>query len=275
MKENPGAEQETHHELTLYAEPLFQVGSFTVTNAYFTSFIALFILVLFFIAAGRKIKRVPKGAQNFFEIVLEGTLDFIDSITRNRKKSEKFLPLILSLFLFILVNNWLGIFPGIGTIGFEAMHDGHKTFVPFLRGGTADLNTTLALAMISVVMIHVLGVSMIGAWNYFNRFINIKAILEIPKKISKEPMVVLLNPIKAFVSLVEIISELSKVISLSLRLFGNIFAGEVLLTTFLMLTFVIIPVPFYFLEVMVGFLQAFIFSMLVLLSITMATSEEH
>ncbi|MFA5894141.1 MAG: FoF1 ATP synthase subunit a, partial [Candidatus Margulisiibacteriota bacterium] len=194
--------------------------------------------------------------------------------TGSRARSVKFFPLVFSFFIFILLSNWMGLLPGVGSIG-QVVTEGHeKIFVPFLRGGTADLNTTLALAIIGVVASHAFGVAALGAWNYLNKFINIKAFLEIPKKIRKDPAVLLVNPIKAFVGLIEIVGELAKVASLSFRLFGNIFAGEVLLASMSAILAFGLPIPFMFLEVIVGMIQALIFSMLILAYLTMSTSEE-
>lgn len=264
------------HETTIFAEPIFHIGGFTVTNALLNSWLAVIILVLFFIAASRKIKKIPSGMQNLFEAILEGALNFADSITGDRKKTVKILPISLTLFLFILVNNYLGLMPFVGSIGFIEEAHGEKLFIPLFRGATADLNTTLALALFSVVAIHILGAFSVGAWNYINRFINIKAFLEIPKKFKKDKNVVLVNPIKAFVSAIEIVSEASKVASLSLRLFGNIFAGEVLIVSITTIFAYAAPIPFMFLELIVGLVQALVFSILVLVFMSMATSaEEH
>jgi F-type H+-transporting ATPase subunit a len=268
-------ENQVSHETTLFAEPIGKIGDFIVTNAYLNTLFAVIILVAFFISATKKISAIPRGMQNFFEMILEGALNFSDSITGSRSKSEKFLPLFLCLFLFILVNNWLGILPGIGTVGFIGEHGGHKVFVPFFRGGTADLNTTLALALFSIIVVHILGVLAVGAWKYLNRFINIEAFLEIPRKFKNDKAIVFINPVKAFVGLIEIVSELSKVASLSFRLFGNVFAGEVLLVSMMSLFAFLLPLPFLLLEVLVGLIQAAVFSILVLTFASMATSEDH
>jgi F-type H+-transporting ATPase subunit a len=268
--------QEASHEATLFAEPLGHIGSLTVTNSLLASWIAVIILVVFFVAVGRKIRKVPRGVQNIFELLLEKALEMADSVTGSRKKSEKFLPIALALFLFIFANNWLGLIPGMGTIGFNELEGGHKLFIPLLRGGTADINTTLALALIAVIASHIAGVLTIGAWNYFNKFVNIKLLMEIPGKIRKDFTVVLVNPIKVFVGLVEIISEFAKMASLTFRLFGNIFAGEVLLASMMALFAYALPLPFMFLEMIVGIIQALIFSILALVYMTIATQEhEH
>ena len=262
-------------EHTLFAEPIFHIGNFTVTNSILNSWIAVFVIILLSLAIRGKAKEIPRGIQNAFEMVIEGFLGIFDSVTGSRKHSLKFFPIVFSFFVFILVNNWLGLLPGIGSIGTYAVHNGEKVFIPLFRGGTADLNTTLALALIGVVTSHIFGIVTIGAWNYFNKFINIKAFLEIPKKFKKEPTIAIINPIKFFVGLIEIAGEMAKVASLSFRLFGNIYAGEVLLASMAALFAFGLPVPFMFLEVVVGLIQALIFSVLVLAYLTMSTSKEE
>lgn len=274
---NQQPSQEIITETTLFAEPVAHIGGFTVTNSLINSWMAVAILVIFFVLAGKKMKKIPRGIQNLFEIILEQALSLADSITGNRKKSEKLLPITLALFLFILVNNWLGLLPGMGTIGFVEEEGGHNLFIPFFRGGTADINTTLALALIAVVGSHVMGVITVGAWGHLNKFVNLKALAEIPGKIKNDVSIVLVNPIKAFVGIVEFIGEIAKIASLSFRLFGNIFAGEVLLASMMALFAFFLPLPFMFLEIIVGLIQALIFSLLTLvfMTIAMESHEEH
>lgn len=272
--EQPDETQEVRHEATLFAEPITHIGSFTITNSLIMSWITVVILALFFIIIGKKIKNIPRGVENLFEVLLEKALELADSVTGNRQKSERFLPITLALFLFILVNNWLGLLPGVGTIGFNEVHDGHPIFVPLLRGGTADINTTLALALFAVITSHIMGVIAIGVWSYFNKFLNVKLLFEIPGKVKEDITILLVNPIKIFVGLVEIIGEIARVASLTFRLFGNIFAGEVLLASMMALFAYFLPLPFMFLEIIVGIIQALIFAMLTMVFMTIA-SEEH
>jgi F-type H+-transporting ATPase subunit a len=267
--------QEIQMESTLFAEPILHVGKFTITNSLIMSWVTVIVLVTFFVLVGRKIKKVPKGLQNIFEIILEQALNMADSITGSRKKTDKFLPIVLTLFLFILINNWLGLLPGVGTIGFVESEGGHNVFVPLLRGATADINTTLALSLFAVIMSHIFGVITVGAWSHFNKFVNIKAIFEIGKKFKKEPAIAMVNPIKMFVGLIEVVSEVAKIASLSLRLFGNIFAGEVLLGSMMAIFAFFLPLPFMFLEIIVGIVQALVFSILTLAFMSIATTEEH
>ncbi len=270
------AGEEIIHENTLYAEPIAHIGHFEITNALATSTVALVIIVILGIVINRNIKKVPTGLQNGLEMIIEGFLGIFDGITGSRKKSLQFAPVVLAFFFFILINNWMGLLPGVGSIGQIVEEHGQLIFIPYLRGATADLNTTLALATLGVVLSHIMGVLAIGWWKYLNKFINIKAFLEIPKKIKKDPMVILVNPIKAFVGIIEVIGEMAKIASLSFRLFGNVFAGEVLLASMSAILAYGVPIPFMFLEVLVGLIQALIFAMLILTYLTInTTAEEH
>ena len=268
-------QSEIQHEHALFAEPIFKIGNFSVTNSLLNSWLVIFIVVIFSLFLKSRIKLVPRGLQNLMEALIEGLFGLFDSVTGSREKTLKFFPLIFAFFIFILLNNWLGLLPGVGSVGQVASVHGEKVFVPFFRGGTADLNTTLALAIIGVVISHIFGIIVLGAWNYLNKFINFKALLEIPKKVFKDPTILIVNPVKIFVGLLEIISEIAKVLSLSFRLFGNILAGEILLASMAAIAAWGLPIPFMFLEVMVGLIQAFIFAMLVLTYLTVMTTEEQ
>ncbi|OIO05377.1 ATP synthase F0 subunit A [Candidatus Falkowbacteria bacterium CG1_02_37_21] len=268
--------EEIIHENTLFAEPIMHLGHFTITNSLLTSALALIIIITLAWLVRRNLKEVPTGIQNVLEMIVDAFLGIFDSVTGSRKKSLQFAPLVLAFFFFILVNNWMGLLPGVGSIGQLVREHGELVFVPYLRGATADLNTTLALATLGVVLSHIFGVLAVGWWQYLNKFINLKAFLEIPGKIRKDPMIILINPIKAFVGLIEIVGELAKVASLAFRLFGNVFAGEVLLASISAILAFAVPVPFLFLEILVGLIQALIFAMLVLTYLTISTTaEEH
>ncbi|MFA6466815.1 MAG: FoF1 ATP synthase subunit a [Patescibacteria group bacterium] len=262
-----GAEHE-EHEHTLFAETVFQVGDFPITNSLLTSWVAVFLIIILSLVIRAKNSRIPSVFQSFMEIIIDGALGMMDLVTNDRAKSKKVFPVIFSIFLFVLINNWLGLLPGLGSITYNG--------VALLRGGTADLNTTLALGLFSVVSANIFGMLVVGGWNYFNKFVNIKALIEIPGKIRHEPTIVLVNPITFFVGLIEIVSEVAKVASLSFRLFGNIFAGEVLIASISALVAYGVPLPFMFLEVIVGIIQALIFSILTLVYYTIASVEhEH
>lgn len=272
------SKEEIVHETTLFAEPIFKAGNFTVTNSLLNSWVVVFLIVVFALLVRSKISKIPKGIQNYIEVIFGGALNLADTVTGSREKSMKFLPIVLPLFIFILLNNWFGMLPGVGSIGFIETHNQEKFFVPFFRGATADLNTTLALGIMAVILTHIAGVVLTSAWSHLNRFFGLQLIIEIPKKIFKERKytVLLVNPIKFFVGLVEIVGELAKVASLSFRLFGNVFAGEVLLGAMAAIFAYVLPIPFMFLELIVGIIQALIFSMLTLVFMTvMSTSHEE
>jgi F-type H+-transporting ATPase subunit a len=263
------------HESTLFAEPIFHLGAMPITNSLVNSWAVVIIVSIIAIIVRSRLSEIPRGLQNGLEAVIEQFLGIFDSVTGSRERSLKFFPLVFSFFILILFSNWMGLLPGVGSIGQVAAEGHEKVFIPYLRGGTADLNTTLALAIIGVVASHIFGVIALGAWKYLNKFINLKAFLEIPGKIRKDPAVLIVNPIKAFVGLIEIIGEIAKIASLSFRLFGNIFAGEVLLAAMSAILAFGLPIPFMFLEVIVGLIQALIFSMLILAYLTMNTAEEE
>ncbi|MFH0819124.1 MAG: FoF1 ATP synthase subunit a [Patescibacteria group bacterium] len=268
----PANSHSESHEITLFAEPIINIGNFEINNSFISSWVVVLFVIILVMILKSKLSKIPRGIQNIFEMVLEGALNMADSVTGDRNKSMKLFPVAFGLFIFILLNNWLGLLPGVGTIGF---YENGETFVPFLRGATADLNTTFVLAIFSIIFTHVMGIIAIGAWKHLNKFIGIKLFLEIPKKIRKEPTIILINPIKAFVGLIEIVGEIAKVASLAFRLFGNIFAGEVLLASMMALMFVIVPIPFMFLEIIVGLIQALIFAMLVLVFGTISMQDSH
>ncbi len=277
------------HEVTIFAEPIFNIGNFTVTNSLLNSWIVVFLLIIFSLVISKKVRQIPKGIQNFFEFIIEGALNLCDNVTNSRKKSETVFPIVFALFTFILVNNYLGLFPGIGSIGMIASHQGEMVFVPYFRGGTADLNTTLALALFAVIGSNIFGIILVGAWNYINKFVNINAILhpftDFSKNLKNQSFVkaimtlildLFVGLIKFMVGLIEIIGEIAKVASLSFRLFGNIFAGEVLLSSIAVIFAFFTPIPFMFLELIVGVIQALVFAILTLVYFTIASSaEEH
>ena len=209
-----------------------------------------------------------------FEVILEGALDLVDQVTNDRKISIRIFPFVFSLFIFILINNWLGLLPIFGSIGLLVQEGTTSAFVPFLRSGTADINTTLALSIMVVILSNVFGIIVIGAWKAFNKYINLSAIFSIFTKVRKDPSVLIVAPITLFVGLLELLGEFAKIASLSFRLFGNVFAGEVLLASMGAIFAYVVPGPFLFLEVFVGLIQALIFSLLATVYFTIA-SQDH
>lgn len=244
---------------SLAAEKITEVAGFPITNSMILSWIASIILIAIALTASRKPQIVPRGIQNVFEVIVEFLWNTVNSVLDDEKATKKYFPMIATFFLFILFNNWIGTLPGIGTIGFNEIKEDESAFVPFLRPGNADLNHTLALAVISVVSIQFFGITALGFFKYSGKFVNFK------------------GPIDFFVGILELIGEVAKVLSFSFRLFGNIFAGEVLLTVIASIAPYIAPIPFSLLELFVGLIQALVFTMLTLVFIKIAISghEEH
>lgn len=253
----------------LVAEPIFHLGSFPVTNAFINSTIAVVLFIIMGLILKSKTALIPTGVQNFAEATIEYMLSYVDRVTHNRQQSLKFLPIIGGIFLFILLSNWMGLIPGTGSIGRWLIHEGHLELIPVLRPATSDLNLTLAMALAAVVASHVFGVIAIGFFKYANKFIKLGDIYHSFKKGGISIMVAI---IEFGVGIIEIFSEIAKMVSLSLRLFGNIFAGEVLLTVIAGLIAFAVPLPFIFLEILVGLIQAIVFAMLTLTYLAVATA---
>lgn len=248
------------HEIILRAEPLFFIGTYPFTNTFLVSVLAVFVIAIGGYVLSRKYAEVPGTAQSIVELMYEEFAGLMDSVLGNRKKSERYLPFVATIFIFILVSNWLGILPGVGSLGFVEERDHHELFTPLLRSPASDLNFTLALAVTTVITVNIFGITAIGAWKHASKFLNFS------------------SPINFFVGILEFISEIARMISFAFRLFGNVFAGEVLLVVIAFLAPFGAPVPFFFLEMFVGFIQAFVFAMLALVFIAIATvehGEEH
>jgi len=249
-----GEEHAAGPHISLRAEPLFTIGTFSFTNSLF---VAILVSVLLMAVAGifhRKLKLIPGKIQSVVEIMFEGLLDLMESVLGSVSKAEKYFPVVATIFFFVLVSNWLGLLPGVGSI----VLSNHGSVVPFLRPPGADLNFTLAIAVTAVLAVNIFAIIALGPKMHVSKFFNFK------------------SPIGFFVGILELISEFAKMVSFSFRLYGNVFAGEVLLVIVAFLVPYIAPLPFLFLEVFVGFIQAFVFAMLTLVFVAVATVEhEH
>lgn len=247
-------------EISLVPEVITYIGSFPITNAFLTTMIVSAIIIIGSLILNKNITTIPRGFQNLVEIILEALLNLMDSVTSDRAQSKRFFPIVATIFIFVILSNWIGLLPGLGTVGVEQMHHGENVLVSFIRSPSADLNLTLMLGLFAVIASQAMGIHAIGVKKYAGKFF--------------------VNPFKkpyfvgTFVGLLEIISEFAKIISFSFRLFGNVFAGEVLLLVMLSLVAYFVPLPFLFLEVFVGFIQALVFAMLTLVFFKMAT-EAH
>lgn len=231
------------------AETIFQIGALPITNTLLHTLFVDSLLVGGVVYVNRKLTLIPNNfLQNAIESVIEIFYKLTESIATHA--ASRIFPYFMSFFLFILVANWSSLLPGIGTIGIRE----HGEIVPFLRGTTSDLNTTLALALISAAAAHSLSINTIGIKEYLGRYFSF-------------------NPINLFIGVLEIISEVTKIISLSFRLFGNIFAGEVVVLTVSSMFAFIFPLPFLMLEVIVGVVQALVFSMLTMVFMAILTTS--
>jgi F-type H+-transporting ATPase subunit a len=244
-------------EISIAAEKLFSIGTFTVTNSFFVAVVLTVVLsgaVFLFLG---KLQQVPRGFQNLVETVFETMLDFMETVTGDREEARKAFPLVATIFLFVMFSNWMGLLPGMGTVGLAHGTGAHATVIPFIRSASADLNLTIVLSLIAVFSIQFAGIAALGLRGYASKFFVAPW---------KKPY-----GVGTVVGLLEIVSEISKILSFSFRLFGNVFAGEVLLTVMLHLVPYFIPLPFLVMEVFVGFIQALVFSMLTLVFLKMAT----
>lgn len=304
--------------VSLAAEPILHIGSFTISNALFTAWIVMVVLIILALLATRNMPKdlerasnqelVPSGFQNFMEMVIEGIYNIAKSI--GGAWTPKFFPIVATIFLFVLLSNWMGLLPGFGSIGIlesphaanvqgyeaagailtgtpaeavehsesateqaeAAAEEGHEypgyVVVPFFRAPSTDLNFTLALGLISIALVQYFGVKALGP-GYFKKFFDVSGF----KKGAFDGVVGI------FVGILELISEFARILSFGFRLFGNIFAGEVLLGVMAFLIPYFISLPFYGLELFVGFIQAAVFMMLTLVFFATATvghgSEEH
>lgn len=242
--------------ISIKPEVVFHILEFPVTNSLILGWIVIatfFFMALKYYNDSQSVKK--SGFYYFFNFIVKGIYSLFESILG--EKTKYFFPLLLSYFLYIILQNWFGLLPGVGSITALIEEHGELIHAPIFRGNNADLNTTFVLATLSVFMVQVYGVQFVGFKNYMKKYIN------------------LTNPINFFLGILEIFSELSKILSFSFRLFGNIFAGEVLLTIVAFLVPVLASFPFILLEIFVGFIQALVFSMLTAVLISGAISSHH
>lgn len=282
--------------MTFTPDIIFHIGPLPITNTLLHTLVVDGVLLFLGYTVSKNIKLHPKGLQAVIEPVIEGMYNLTESIASSKKAAQAIFPYVMTFFLFIFMANFTGLLPGVGTIGFfteESQHahlikqtfatqsesvasehetqteqkttthtkekaeDKHEaTFVPLLRGATSDINVTLALATISVLATHMLSIKLTGIGDYLARWFS-------------------LNPVNLYVGLLELVAELTKIISLSFRLFGNIFAGEVALHTISTLFAFLAPLPFLLLESIVAVVQALVFSILTLVFMSVLTTPHH
>ena len=267
--------------IQIQPEVIFTIFGFPITNTLIGTWISIIILFLVFFLGTRRRDLIPSGMQNVVEWIVEYLLNLTESVA-GTVKARKFFPLVATFFIFILFCNLLDIFPGvdtIGTVNLEALKVAHLSaptsffllgeysnkLTPWVRPGTSDLNLTLALALVSVIVTQIFGFYTLGAKQQLSKYFNFKALFTHGFQ----------GPIEFFVGLIEIITELSRILSFSFRLFGNIFAGSAVLAVFAWLLPFVSDAVFIPLELFVGFVQALIFALLTLVFLEIATTSHE
>lgn len=255
-----------------------------LTNSIVATFIVVATIIYLARQATRRLEIIPGPSQNMFEAVMVILYDTLEGIVGKHMVGKVF-SLLATLFIFILTANWFGLLPGVGSIGWGEVTGGFRYVphvdVPILRPTTADLNMTLGMAVIFMCFWAYWTFTEVGLWGFLKHEFGVKGGMT-------GIMAALLAPIFFFVGIIEIVSIGFRPISLSLRLFGNVFAGENLLTTMITLgqtlgvpgwisaiISVIVPIPFYFLELLVGLLQAMVFVLLCSVYIQLSTSHDE
>jgi len=291
-------------QIQIQPDTIFTVFGFHVTNTLLCTWISIIVLVVFFFVGTRRHDMIPRGAQNFVEWTVEMLRRLVEGVS-GQKKGRVFFPLIATLFLFILVSNLLDVFPTVDTIGtinqsgvLAAQHAGNcapvlgifpscqpvagfllfgnlsNQLIPWIRPATTDLNLNLAMAISVVITVQVFGFYTQGFSRHVSHYLNVKPMFQ--AIIHFNGMGIFQGFVEFFVGLLEIVDELARIISLSFRLFGNIFAGSAVLAIFaFVLPFVsdIIFIPF---ELFVAFVQALVFALLTLIYLEIATtSHQH
>ena len=240
--------------ISIAADTIFKLWGIPITNSLLTTWIVMATLIVSAYFIGRSLRLKPNKTQNAVEMVFEYVLGFMEQMLGSRPLALRYFPLIATIFIFIFTANMLNFLPIFGTVGIP--HDGSLT--PLFRPVNADLNVTLSLAIISFLVIEVSGILTLGLWKYGSKFLNFKG-----------------GFIGFAVGLLEIIGNLARLVSLSFRLFGAIFAGEVLLLVIGMFVPLILPVPLMAFEVLIGLLQAAVFALLTTVFIKIAREEPH
>lgn len=245
------------HGLSQKAVEIGRPFGFPITNSMVVTWFVAVLLVVFAQVATRTMQQVPRGAQNFLEWIVDGLHTFLEGILGRRLVDRTFW-FFASIFIFILASNWIGLVPGVGSIGWgHYTADGFTLEQPLLRGANADVNLTLAMSLVFFASWLVWGVREGGVRGFLKE-------LFAPKGSSTGMLRVLMIVVFFAAGCLEVVSILFRPISLSFRLYGNIFAGETMLETMNSVPRIgwLVQVPFYFLELLVGFVQALVFTLL-------------
>jgi F-type H+-transporting ATPase subunit a len=259
-----------HPELP--AEVAFHLFGFPITNSIIGAWLTIIVLVLFVSLVTRRIRLIPRRWQAWLEFALGALVSFCQRVA-GEKNGRRFFPIVATIFLFVAFNAWLSLLPGFGSI-LITNPEGHE--VHLLRAANTDINMPLALALVSFVSVFFFGFRSLGI-RYLGKFVNVGRFVDGLRQLGKGNIKgafggIFTGVINIFIGFVEALSELIRIVSFTFRLFGNMTAGEILL---LMATFLIpfvFALPFYGLELLVGFVQALIFGGLTLIFLTVAVS---
>jgi F-type H+-transporting ATPase subunit a len=257
--------------IELPPEAIAHFGSFPIMNSMITAWISIIVIVLLSFFAFRRMKFVPSGLQGVMEFIYGALLSFCVSVA-GEKNGRRFFPVMATIFLFVIVNAWMGLIPGYSSL---ILHEANKA-IPVLRPANTDVNVPLAIAIFSFVAVEYFGLKTLGI-SYVTKFINTRRIRKgigylFKGKIKPALSGILFGAIDVFVGLLEGLSEFIRIVSFTFRLFGNMTAGEILLLMIGFLVPLVISLPFYVLEIVVGLVQALIFGGLTLVFMTLAVA---
>jgi F-type H+-transporting ATPase subunit a len=268
-----------HFELA--AEVLWSPFGIPITNTMIGAWLTILVMGGIAYAATRKMTLVPHGLQNVMETSVEMLLNFVESIA-GKENGRKFFPVVATIFIFVIANAWLALFPGFMSIGLWQGHGEEQVLVPFLRGVNTDVNFPLALALISFIFVEYWGFRSHGFIRYMSKFVNVRqyfgGVGQMLRGRVRSGMGMLFSGIiDIFVGFIEMVSEMVRIMSFTFRLFGNMTAGEILIFSMMFLIPWVAAIPFYGLELFIGFVQALIFCGLTLVFLVMAVTphEEH
>ncbi len=258
--------------ISLAPETLFKIGSFPVSNSFLWMVVTTIFLMVLFLVIRFKFKQVPGRAQAAMEIFVEGGLDFVQSIMENKKRSRKVFPLVFTLFIFIMTANLITFIPG-STVVLESEEGKASVF----RAVMSDYGMVIVMTFISVITVQIVAIASFGPLGYIGKFINLSGIKDFFVELTRGKLkfgLLAQGFLDFFLGLMDIVGEVAKIVSLSFRLFGNIFAGEVLGIVMLSLMPWFLPLPFQFLGLLSAVVQAFVFSVLTLVFISLVLKDE-
>ncbi len=261
-------------EIVLQPEAIAHIGSFPITNTMITAWITIILVIVISFVAFRRMKLVPRGLQGVMEFAFGFILDFCVGVA-GEKNGRRFFPVVATIFIFVVVNAWVSLLPVFGS-AFYIMEG--STRVPILRGANTDLNVTLSLAIFSFIAVEYFGIKDLGAFKYLQKFVRVHELknafgLVFSGKVKAGLGKMFFGLIDLIVGALETLSEFIRLISFSFRLFGNMMAGEILLMILAFLVPLTVAVPFYGLEMFIGFIQAFVFGSLTLIFINLAVAS--